>query len=109
MKGNQDRLKERFSDEEIRACREKKRFRTQEDALLNFLRQKQTVGLLEPLIQLKSYRCEHCGGWHNTKDYDAITLPVRQSKEVDQLFLNGRIGEAQKRLQQFKKERLKNN
>ena len=107
MKPNQDKLKARFSDQEIRACREKKRFRSQEDAFLNFVRQKQTVGLLEPLIQLKSYHCESCGGWHNTKDYDAITLPTRQGKEIDKLFLDGRIREAQKRLQQFKKERLK--
>lgn len=104
MTNNRKTLESRYSENEIRSCREKKRFKSREEAVLNFLRQKQTKGLLEPLVFLKTYKCEHCGGYHNTKDYDAITLPFQQGRELDKLYAQGKLVKAQNLMEKFKKD-----
>jgi len=85
-KKNTKKLEERYSPEEIRACRGKKSFLTKGSAILEHIR-KQQKGLLEPPVSeylhfLKPYCCGYCGYWHLTKDEHKNLLSFKEQQEL---------------------------
>lgn len=98
---NQDKLNQRYSGEEVRGCKSKKRFRSREAAILEHI-EKHKKGLITHF--LKPYFCSFCSHWHNTKDEDRNLLNFKSQQQIRDTFSLADLGELRKEVKKIEKE-----
>ena len=97
---NTNKLDERYSTDEIKTCKRKKRFLTRESAIYEHIRKHQK-GLCDHF--LKPYKCVYCRYWHLTKDEEKNLWEFKAQQELKLKFGLANLEELDRKVKKIEK------